>query len=92
MPRPLWLHIDGGLQIAMGDYVLTEDVNADPGSLLLAKSDYTARALAAPGSYIHSPESQTNISDLSFLRSASENGRPALLKIEMVDPGGVEGE
>lgn len=48
--------------------------------------------LAAPGSYIHSPESQTNISDLSFLRSASENGRPALLKIEMVDPGGVERE
>lgn len=27
-----------------------------------------------------------------FLRSASENGRPALLKIEMVDPGGVERE
>lgn len=44
MPRPLWLHTDGGLQIAMGDYVLTEDVNVDPGSLLLAKSDYTARA------------------------------------------------
>lgn len=29
MTRPLWLHIDGGLLMAIGDYVLTEDVNAD---------------------------------------------------------------
>lgn len=29
MPWPLWLHIDGGLLIAIGDYVLTEDVNVD---------------------------------------------------------------
>ncbi len=31
MPRPLWLHIDGGLLIAIGDYVLMEDVNVDLG-------------------------------------------------------------
>lgn len=80
MPRPLWLHIDGGLQIAMGDYVLTEDVNVDPGSLLFAKSDYTARALAAPGSYIHSPESQTNISDLSFFKVSIRERAAGTLK------------
>lgn len=29
MRRPLWLYSDGGLLMAIGDYVLTEDVNAE---------------------------------------------------------------
>lgn len=36
MAQPLWLYIDGGLLMAIGDYVLTDDVNAD-----FAKGDYT---------------------------------------------------
>lgn len=43
MPRPLWLQVDGGLLIAIGDYVLTEDVNVDLG-LFFAASDYTGEA------------------------------------------------
>lgn len=29
MAQPLWLHSDGGLLMAIGDYVLTDDVNVD---------------------------------------------------------------
>lgn len=43
MPRPLWLNIDGGLLMAIGDYVLTEDVNVDL-DLFFAESDYTGEA------------------------------------------------
>lgn len=34
MAQPLWLHIDGGLLMVIGDYVLTEDVNVDLGLFL----------------------------------------------------------
>lgn len=46
MTRPLWLHIDGGLLMAIGDYVLTEDVNADRSLfflLLHLQTDYTGK-------------------------------------------------
>lgn len=34
MAQALWLHIDGGLLMAIGDYVLTDDVNVDVGFFL----------------------------------------------------------
>lgn len=37
MAQLLWLHIDGGLLMAVGDYVLTGDVNVDMQDLITVK-------------------------------------------------------
>lgn len=73
MPRPLWLHIDGGLLIAIGDYVLTEDVNVDLALFFFAKSDYTGESShCLEVTSIHLKAKQIS-QTFSFLRSVSEN-------------------
>lgn len=77
MPRLLWLHSDGGLLIVVLDYVLTEDVECRPRPFLFFFFLHR-RGLARPGSYIHSPESQTNL----FLSKVSVGKQsPVTLKV-----------
>lgn len=92
MPRPLWLHSDGGLLIAVGDYVLTEDVNVDLGLFFFffAKSDYTDEAsLGLEVTSVHLKAKQISF----FLKvSVGENAARYTQKIEMVDPSGLDQE